>query len=134
MWRKVMRCGFLAALCLHCAATTGEARQGEITIAAITAQKPQSKLWRDQGTWWAALPQDDGVYLWRYANGRFAPQKTPGPLKGSAADSQCDTVLHRGKLFVLDVQPKAKKRVYYKPAPSVTVIRGTKVNKQKTSG
>ncbi len=95
-------------------ALAGEARpQGQLAISGLTAQKPQSKLWHDQGTWWAALPQDDGVWLWRYADGRFEPQKAPGPLKGSKANSECDAVLHGGKLFILDFQPKAKERALH---------------------
>ena len=84
------------------------AEQGAIPIAGITAQKPQSKLWWDQGTWWAALPQDNGVWLWRYADGAFEPQKAPGPLKGTGAASQCDVVLHGKTLFVLAFQKGAK--------------------------
>lgn len=100
-----------------------EPLEGSIAISSDTAQKPQSKLWYDQGTWWAALPQNDGVYLWRYANGRFAPQQTPGPLKGSKADSECDVALHGGKLFVLDFQPKAKERALHAFVPSEGAYR-----------
>ena len=109
MRSKLVWCGLLAALCLlHAAAE--DARQGEIAIAGVTAQKPQSKLWHDQGTWWAALPQGDGVWLCRYADGQFEPQKAPGPLKGTSADSQCDVVLHEKTLFVLAFD-KASKEV-----------------------
>jgi len=114
MQSTAMRRGLAACLCMCHVAGAGEARQGEIAIAGITAQKLQSKLWYDQGTWWAALPQDDGVWLWRYTYGRFEPQKkTPGPLKGSQANSECDAVFHGGKLFVLDFQPKAKERALH---------------------
>lgn len=90
-------------------ATSGEAQpKGQIAISGLTAQKPQSKLWWDQGTWWAALPQDDGVWLWRYSNGRFEPQKAPGPLKGTGPDAECDVVLHDERLFILAFDKAAK--------------------------
>ncbi|MBM4034078.1 MAG: hypothetical protein FJ291_20180 [Planctomycetes bacterium] len=88
----------LLALLLASAALAGE---GTIPISGVTAQKPQSKLWHDQGTWWAALPQDDGVWLWRYADGRFDAQKAPGALKGTGPGAECDVVLHDKTLFVL---------------------------------
>ncbi|HUT31959.1 MAG TPA: hypothetical protein VNE39_00650 [Planctomycetota bacterium] len=95
----------LAALC----GVAGEAPpQGQVAISWITVQKPQSKLWHDQGTWWAALPQDKGVYLWRYAAGRLERQEKPGPLKGTGANAECDAVLHGKTLFVLAFQKDAK--------------------------
>ncbi len=93
------------ALLVASAALAGE---GSITIPGVTAQKPQSKLWHDQGTWWAALPQDDGVYLWRYADGRFEAQKAPGALKATGPGAECDVVLHDKTLFILAFDRTAK--------------------------
>jgi len=87
-----------------CPAAEEGGKQGQIPISWLTVQKPQSKLWHDQGTWWAALPQDTGVWLWRYADGRFEPQQTPGPLKGTGPNAECDAALHGGTLFVLAYQ------------------------------
>jgi hypothetical protein len=43
----------------------------ETGVAAATKDKPQSKLWFAQGTWWAWMPQAAGSSLWRRAGSRW---------------------------------------------------------------
>lgn len=35
------------------------------TAVADTGEKPQSKVWRHDGTWWAVMPDADGAAVWR---------------------------------------------------------------------
>jgi hypothetical protein len=48
-----------------------------------TADKPQSKLWFDQGTWWALLPRATGPSVWERAPGGWIEHtQTTTALKG----------------------------------------------------
>ncbi|MCX7590618.1 MAG: hypothetical protein N2255_03210 [Kiritimatiellae bacterium] len=82
-----------------------EPASGTIPISGVTAHKPQSKLWFDHGTWWAALPNEKGVWVWRFSDGRFEPQEKPGPLLGTGTNSVCDVVAKKGTAFILADQP-----------------------------
>ncbi|GAA3509868.1 LamG-like jellyroll fold domain-containing protein [Georgenia daeguensis] len=46
-----------------------------VPVSVNTGEKPQSKLWRHDGTWWAVLASTDvspaGTWLWRYDGGRW---------------------------------------------------------------
>ena len=46
-----------------------------IPVSVNTGEKPQSKLWRHDGTWWAVLASTDvspaGTWLWRHDGGRW---------------------------------------------------------------
>ncbi len=104
MVRRLAVCVTLGLAAVVASAADDAPVTGQIPITADTAAKPQSKLWYDQGTWWAALPQEKGVFLWRFADGKFTPQDVPGPLARTRADAQCDVCLHEGTLFVLSLQ------------------------------
>jgi hypothetical protein len=36
-----------------------------LTVTQDTGEKPQSKVWQYNNTWWAVLPNSSGTYLWR---------------------------------------------------------------------
>ncbi|MCK6211008.1 hypothetical protein KZX45_10675 [Georgenia sp. EYE_87] len=46
-----------------------------VPVSVNTGEKPQSKLWRHDGTWWAVLASTQvspaGTWLWRYDGGRW---------------------------------------------------------------
>ncbi len=113
--------GALLLVCLAAASWAQQPAEGTIPTSGITGQKPQSKLWYDQGTWWAVLPREGtprrdsprlggpepGAYLWRLVDGRFRAQETPGALKGTKGNCECDAALAGGTLYILAFQPRA---------------------------
>lgn len=36
-----------------------------LTVSAITGEKPQSKVWTYAGRWWAVMPNSSGTQIWR---------------------------------------------------------------------
>lgn len=55
-----------------------------VDVPSPTADKPQSKIWFAQGSWWAWLPVKDGASVWRRApDGTWARQTAlDAPLRG----------------------------------------------------
>jgi hypothetical protein len=51
-------------------------------VTEDTGEKPQSKVWRYDDTWWSVMPNDDGIFLWRLDDTEWDPV-----LKLSANDS-----------------------------------------------
>lgn len=102
----VLAGGVCLAACVAAALGAEQPVAGTIPTSGITGQKPQSKLWHDQATWWAVLPQARGAYLWKFVDGRFQPQETPGALKGTRSNCECDAALVGGTLYILAFQPR----------------------------
>ena len=44
-----------------------------VSVTANTGEKPQSKLWRHDGRWWAVLPEASGTKLWRLDDANWSP-------------------------------------------------------------
>ena len=44
-----------------------------ISISSSTGEKPQSKVWENNGTWWSVLPNNSGTWLWRLDDGSWDP-------------------------------------------------------------
>jgi hypothetical protein len=97
------------ALCLACERGDDlpKAFQVSTPIAASTGQKPQSKLWYVDGTWWAALPDERGVRLWKLSGYEFSAVPEPEVLPGTTARAECDVAVRRDLLAVLAFNPAA---------------------------
>ncbi len=44
-----------------------------VSVTADTGEKPQSKVWRYDNTWWSVLPRSDGTWVWRLDGTAWTP-------------------------------------------------------------
>jgi hypothetical protein len=76
---------------------------GSIPVSQVTGEKPQSKVWRYDGTWWAVLPDDsfssasdDGTWVWKLqGDGSWTIELQLSNDTGTKADvKQVGNVVH----------------------------------------
>jgi hypothetical protein len=81
-----------------------------------TADKPQSKLWYHDGTWWAILPAvtqggaDDGLWIYKLDNGTLVKQ---GTQIDTYHRSQADVLVDGTKLYVVLYRVSTTPRGYF---------------------
>jgi hypothetical protein len=76
---------------------------GEVTTSAGfgTDHKPQSKLWFNDGTWWAVFSDAAGQRIWKLENGALVKQTFPDAVVDSRTTSRCDALWDGVHLYVL---------------------------------
>ena len=105
--QRVMITALVFGLLVVCASASRVQAYKTFSIGSTgtTADKPQSKLWYHDGTWWAILPDGNDLYIYRMENGSFVKKpfpSSPGPVWVDASNSAHADVLQSGEtLFVL---------------------------------
>jgi hypothetical protein len=78
----------------------------KLDVPDPTADKPQSKLWYSQGSWWACLPTQDGNQLWkRSPTGWAQASGVDSPLRGLFGHG--DVYAEQDRIYVVLVSPQA---------------------------
>lgn len=80
-----------------------------------TDHKPQSKLWFNDGTWWAIAYDGNSQRIWKFDGGLFVKQTYPDAAVDSRATSRADVLWDGTNLYVLswhDVTPRFSKYSY----------------------
>src|SRR5437868_7272407 len=36
-----------------------------ISVSETTGEKPESKIWQNEGHWWSVMPDNTGTWIWR---------------------------------------------------------------------
>jgi hypothetical protein len=113
-------CARLLYLCLLLAAAPAFAAPDiadkfSIGAGAGTDHKPQSKLWFNDGTWWAVMYDGTNQRIWKFENGTFVKQTYADAAVDARATSRADVLWDGTSLFVLmwhDALPKFSKYSY----------------------
>jgi hypothetical protein len=76
---------------------------GEVTTGAGsgTDHKPQSKLWFNDGTWWALFADASGQRMWKLENGALVKQTFADAIVDARTTSRCDVLWDGTYLHVL---------------------------------
>ena len=54
------------------------------SLTSNAGQKPQSKVWKHGGYWWAALPTATGTHIWRLDGSDWTDVQQISTLSGNA--------------------------------------------------
>lgn len=74
----------------------------QVDVANPTADKPQSKLWYMNGSWWAILPTSKGPTIWQRTNtGWITDDVTNNKLAG--VEGRVDTYVIHNKVYAVGV-------------------------------
>ncbi|MCZ6681389.1 MAG: hypothetical protein O7E52_29595, partial [Candidatus Poribacteria bacterium] len=84
--------------------------------SGATADKPQSKCWYHDGSWWSVLFDGaEGSFFYRFADGMWRRQTFPDALIYPALPTRADVLSQGDTLFVLEweaVAPRLYKYIY----------------------
>jgi hypothetical protein len=93
-----------------------------IPVSASTGKKPQSKLWRHDGFWWAVLPSDTvvpaGTWLWRleeddsWANVLWLSSSTESKADALRSGNLAHVMLHDDVSELVSLEYVAEERSY----------------------
>ncbi len=72
-----------------------------IGTSGKTEDKPQSKLWYNDSSWWGILPSGSGLYFYRMQDGVFVKQTFSNALVDAKNSARADVLWNGSKLFVL---------------------------------
>jgi hypothetical protein len=109
-------------------------RLAPLTLSQTTGEKPQSKVWRHGGHWWAVLPSDavdpTGTWLWRlesdnhWTNVLRLSSSTSAKADVRALGDVTHVLLHTSsaRLVSLEYQPAQQTYVLWKQRPTATSV------------
>jgi hypothetical protein len=111
---------------------------GSFTIGSgRTDDKPQSKLWFNDGTWWAILGDGADIYFFRLTNGVFVKQTFPNAMVDTSISARADVLWTDPFLFVLLYKGSTvslSKYSYDAPTQTYTRLPGFPVSLPLASG
>jgi hypothetical protein len=107
----------LSLLCIASTAAAGPDVADKFSIGAGggTDHKPQSKLWFNDGTWWAIVCDGNNQHIWKFDGGQFVRENYPDATVDSRTTTRCDVIWDGTYLYVLawhDALPKFSKCSY----------------------
>lgn len=116
----------MVALLLAMGAVAAAGVVFETGVPAPTKDKPQSKMWFAQGTWWAWMPEPGGSRLWqRGAGGWMRREDLSGALRG--LPGQADVWALNNEVAAVLVEPKRLAFVRARIAGGTYVVVGKPV-------
>ena len=112
-----------------------------IPVTDSTGEKPQSKLWRHAGTWWAVLPSaavsPSGTWIWRlnpddtWSNVRHISTKTDVQADAKSDGAVTHILLHGPSPELVSVQYNATGNTYEpwssRPAATLVSLPGSEI-------
>src|SRR5438309_10819656 len=92
---------------------------GSFSIGAAggTEQKMQSKLWFNDGFWWALVSDGTGQRILKLENGSFARQAGPATLADERQSSRADVLWDGQYLYVMLWHPTSPRFSQYSYDP-----------------
>ena len=96
-----------------------------------TDHKPQSKLWFNDGSWWAIAYDGSSQRIWKFDGGLFVKQTYPDAAVDGRATSRADVLWDGTHLYVLawhDVTPRFSKYSYDSSTQIYTRLPGFPVD------
>ena len=98
--------GCVAALALGLAAGSAFAAGSALGPCVGTSDKPQSKLWYNDGFYWAVLQTEDGSHIYKLSGGTWTQQGFVGSETNHGVDGHEDVLWNGTELFVLTYASK----------------------------
>ncbi|MFQ5600042.1 MAG: hypothetical protein ACE5G2_05760, partial [Candidatus Krumholzibacteriia bacterium] len=134
---RALRSRALAALLLPVFAASTAFAQGEpVTSSPGTSDKPQSKIWYNDGFYWAILQTSSGSYIFKLVQGDWSRQNFVDSRVNNGVDGREDVLWNGSELFVLvhSSRPKLYKYSYSSSSDTYDLFSGFPISLSIASG